>query len=218
MSKFAHAISDDKAQLLAITEFNYYPNRYIHSSWVDRLENSKVIRKLLNNARSEDNVAEYLLERFNLKDKLCFDFDTPIRQLALLPKSNIMTLVMYAGAMLNSHHARHAIHRDDVIALNKGFGDELFDFALNQAPLLFDLDVLPKIARPAPGADVQAHLAASGLYCLGKALSNEPAAITERVYLKMGTAEYPFLEQQPAVFKQPACEAVFTKLMKLKNA
>lgn len=211
-----HAISDDKAQLLAVTEFNYYPNRYIHRDWVARLENAQIIQKLLKSAHSEDNLAEYLLERFELKEKLWFEFDTPLRQLMLRPRSDILRIAMFAGAVLNSKHVRHAIHRVDVLRMRRGFGDILFDFALNEAPLLFDPKSLPSIAAPASNANVQAHLAGSGLWCLGKAMTGQPAAIVERLYLKMGMAEYPFLEAQPASFRAAPCVAVIEKLIRMK--
>jgi len=213
-----HVISDDKAQLLAVTAFNYYPNRYIHPSWVERLENGKIIGKLLRNARSEDNLAEYLLERFELKEKLWFEFDTPLRQLLLQPRDDILRIVLHAGAVLNGAHVRHAIHRQDVLRLRQGFGDRLFEFALNEAPLMFNVKALPKIAGPRPGSDLRAHLVASGLWCLGRALEGEPAAIVERLYLKMSAAEYPFLAEQPASFRKAPCVTVIEKLTKMKLA
>lgn len=216
MSSTLHAIADDKAQLLAVTEFNHYPNRYIHQDWVKRLENGAIISKLLKNARSEDNLAEYLLERFELKEKLWYDFDTPLRQLMLQPRENILRVVMFAGALLNSEHARHAIHRDDVLRLRRGFGDILFDFALHEAPLSFDLEHLPRMAAPNPGSDVQAHLAASGLWCLGSAVQGDPPTIVERLFLKMSAAEYPFLDKQPSSFRTPFCAAVVEKLTRMK--
>ncbi len=213
-----HAISDDKAQLMSVTEFNYYPNRYIHPDWVARLENSQVIKKLLNNARSEDNLAGYLLDRFELKDKLWFEFDSPLRRLLLQPRSDILRVVMFAGAVLNSEHASKAIHNKDVVRMRRGFGDVLFDFALKEVPFLFDLTYLPRLAAPAPDTDIQAHLAASGLWCLGKALQGEPEALVERLYLKMSAAEYPFLESQPATFHKQPCTSVINTVIETKLA
>lgn len=216
MTANLNAISEDKAQLLAVTEFNYYPNRYIHPSWIERLENGSIIKKLLHNARSEDNLAEHLLERFELKDKLWFEFDTPLRALLLKSRNDILRAVMYAGAALNSKHARHAIQREDVLRMREGFGAKLFDFAVNEVPLMFDVENFPQIAAPAPNADIQAHLAGSGLWCLGKALDGEPAAIVERLYLKMSVAEFPFLESQPESFDARVCAGLYQKLLDTK--
>ena len=218
MARTLDAISDDKAQLLAVTEFNYYPNRYIHRDWVRRLENAAIISKLLKRAHSEDNLAQYLLERFELKDKLWYEFDTPLRQLMLQPRRDILRVVMFAGALLNSGHVRRAIHRDEVLCLRRGFGDVLFDFALNEAPLSFDLAHLPRIAAPSAESDMQAHLAGSGLWCLGRAVEGEPAAIVERLYLKMSTADYPFLEKQPESFQKASCVTVIEKIAGMKVA
>ena len=209
-------ISDDKAQLMAVTAFNYYPNRYIHPSWVARLENAGIISRLLKRSRSEDNLADYLLDRFELKDNYWFDFDTPLRQLLLRDRDEILRVVLHAGALLNSRHVRRAIVRGNAIRLRRGFGERLFDFAANEAPVLFDVASLPSIAPPAPDADVRAHLLASGLWCLGKALEGEPSALLERLYLKMAAAEYPFLEQQPRAFRKAPCVAVIERLAQTK--
>ena len=216
MSGNLDVISDDKAQLLAVTEFNYYPNRYIHPSWVECLENGEIIRKLLRSARSEDNLAEYLLERFELKEKLWFEFDSPLRRLMLQPRDAILKVVMFAGALLNGEYLRHAIHRDDMMRLRRGIGDVLFEFVHHEAPLEFNVGELPRIAPPKPGTDLRAHLAGSGLWCLGRAIEDEPAAIVERLYLKMSTADYPFLADQPASFRKQTCIAVIEKLVGLK--
>ena len=210
------AISDDKAQLMAVTEFNYYPNRYIHGSWVERLENAAIISRLLKRSRSEDNLADYLLDRFELKDKYWFDFDTPLRQLLLRGRDDILRIVMHAGGVLNSRHVRQAVQAGNAVQWRGALGGRLFDFAANEAPLDFDVARLPSIAAPAPGADRQAQIAASGLWCLGKALEGEPPALVERLYLKMAAAEYPFLSQQPDTFRKAPCVAVIERLVRSK--
>ena len=216
MSDSVPAISEDKVQLMAVTEFNYYPNRYIHGSWVARLENATIISRLLKRARSEDNLASYLLDRFELKDKYWFNFDTPLRQLLLRSRDDILRITMYAGAVLNSRHIREAIQTGDAMQWRRALGRRLFEFAVNEAPLDFNVAGLPTIAAPAPGADRRAQVVASGLWCLGKALEGEASALVERLYLKMAAAEYPFLAQQPDTFHKAPCVAVIEKLVRSK--
>ena len=213
MSDSVPAISEDKVQLMAVTEFNYYPNRYIHSSWVARLENAAIISRLLKRARSEDNLASYLLDRFELKDKYWFYFDTPLRQLLLRSRDDILRIAMYAGVVLNSRHIRGAIETGDAMPWRRALGHRLFEFAVNEAPLDFNVAGLPSIAAPTPRADRRAQVVASGLWCLGKALEGEPSALVERLYLKMAAAEYPFLAQQPDTFHKAPCAALIEKLV-----
>ncbi len=211
-------LAEDREHLLAVTDFLYFPNHHLHPDWVSRLEEGDVIGALRGNPHAEDDLADYLLERFELKHKLWFDFDSTLRRLLLRPRDDILRIVIHAGAVLNSRHARHAIRREDVLRLRAGFGEALFDFALNEAPLAFDLETLPRMPAPGEDVDVRAHLVASGLWCLGSAVRREPAAIIERLYLKMSTAEYPFLEKQPTAFRSEICKTVIEKLARRKLA
>ena len=104
----------------------------------------------------------------SLKELPCFyDFSTPFRRLALLPRLQQIKLVMYAGAAGHHHQLKKIIKAQEVENLKDILGSAL-GFTLKVAPLLSP----PKITTPLP--TTTSGFASAGHQMLVRAAVGEP--------------------------------------------
>lgn len=169
-------------------EFNLFPVRYIHLSWLQKDEHHQLIARLKLNEATHFNVSEHLLKRFKLSENFDFDFSTPEKRVVFASAEELEKLAYYLGLILNEEVIRSVIRRKERLALEQCLGTEAYRFAVKKAPfisqvshhsgpsLLIDWNHLDRFKE---------YLISSGLQVIGTALSGTSVAIRKRLTLKL---------------------------------
>ncbi|HHC74212.1 MAG TPA: hypothetical protein ENK78_03975, partial [Thiothrix sp.] len=117
-----------------IWEFNYKPERYIDTTWLETIPNGKLLEKLCKNKRDTSQLSHYLLSQLGFNGQFFFDFSDPIARVALSPPENLKKLVEYIGVTYQQHDIRRTITKDEVRALKDSIGEDIYQFGLQSAP------------------------------------------------------------------------------------
>ena len=187
----AQAFTASKPLLPAVCEFNHWPNRYAHDSWLGALTHGELLCKLRHNQRAAPRLARYLLDQLGLYGRYCFNFGAPRYRVALLAPEPLTALVRYAGLCLEAPRVRQAVLRDEVLRLRKFCGDDGYEFVFQRAADLTPPALL-NAARPEDRSpDLRADILTSGLRCLAVLFTDADAALTRRLLLKLPRAWQP---------------------------
>lgn len=169
-------------------EFNLYPVKYVHSSWLKRDGHYKLVNQLRTNDATHSRLSEYLLKRFKLGDQFDFDFDAKEKRVAFASAKELLKLAFYLGIILNEDVIRGRVKRRERIALEQCLGTEAYHFAVKKAQfishsaatnspgLLIDWNHLDRFRR---------FLMTTGLRVIAVAYTGTSAAFRKRLTLKM---------------------------------
>ncbi len=172
-----------KALFDLMDEFNRVPSRYLHDSWANSWIPSTVYERLKASKRAEKRLSEQILAYFDLNSDFIYDFEDPLRRLALLPPALLDRLVFFCGIAVNAPQIAKVVARDTLKSLKSNIGADAYRFALRKAAFL----VGPKAFSSPSSAcfeDFNAHARLCGLKCLEASFHNQPHALTARVALK----------------------------------
>ena len=184
------------------TEFNRYPTRYAHSSWVP--ENwGPWLERMGGKGRAEAALGESLMRSWKLDARPCFDFAPPARRLALLDAAPLERTLLLAGLARHADEVSRIMERGRVMDLKNQLGEDAYKFVRYRAGLLAG----PLAAggnAAATGSDWRARSMAAGMGMLGACLSGNSAAnpegrpvgasgVTARVALKLPREYAPYL-------------------------
>jgi hypothetical protein len=135
--------------------------------------------------RVAGRLSRWLLARHGLADSFCWEFETPLRRLALLDLDGLRRVAQICGLLIYAEAIRRLIARGPLAALKAEIGVDGHAFAVKRAAFLR----LP-VRRSAASADLGPAVLADGLSCLAAWLAEEPRAVSLRVALKFppGTA------------------------------
>ena len=117
-------------------EFNFFPVRYVHQSWLKRDEHYKLVNQLKNDAVTHGRLSDYLLKRFKLKEQFDFDFDAREKRVAFASSDELVKLAFYLGIILNENVIRNAVKRKERLALEQCLGPEAYRFAVKKAQFI----------------------------------------------------------------------------------
>ncbi len=166
-----------------VWEFNFRPDHYTHDSWLEQMPDGPLIKKLVGKQRSAERIVEYLLKRFNLENQVFFNFSNSLTRIALWSGSDLEKLIMHTGAIFYYTKVRRIVVRDEVEAIQKELGNDIFLFMQSRATLMkgkMALDIqLPD------HLGTKNSLIAAGLLCLHEALQDYPQALRKRLMLKL---------------------------------
>ncbi len=123
-------------RLEKIVEFNLYPVRYIHTSWLEGLEFAQIVDALKAHEQSHFYLSAYVLNSLNVADSFDSIFDTPDKKIALGNSEELGKLVLYMGIVQNEAVIRRVIRRDQREKLETCLGDEAYFFAVKKAQFL----------------------------------------------------------------------------------
>ncbi len=168
----------------SIWEFNYKPDRYIHKSWLATVPNGKLLEKLRSSKRDTTQLSQYLLSQLGFNGEFYFDFsNNPLANVALLPLESLEKLIKYIGVTYNHQEINKAISKQDVSLLKKTLGNDIYDFAFQQAPLI----AKKKLSSLNYSDDTKLHekIISSGIVCLHSAFQKQPAALRKRLLIKL---------------------------------
>ncbi len=168
-------------------EFNMFPVRYMHLSWLKQDEHYKLIAQLKVKDSTHFNLSDHLLKRFKLSDEFDFDFSAKEKRIVFASIEELQRLSLYLGIILNEGSIRSAVKRKERLALQNSLGEEAYQFAVKKAQflsraaqnagpsLLIDWNHLARFRK---------YLITSGLQVIGGALTGTSQALRKRLELK----------------------------------
>jgi hypothetical protein len=171
--------------------FNYRPSRYLHESWADRIFPPGLFAALAACERAHPRLSAYILEAGGLADRVELDFSSPLRRVALLDGAAIMRAARLLGVAMNWAWMRRVIDRATRAQLAEAIGEPAYRYALERAPFLGLAERHPFAADPTAG-DFAGHFDRCGGGVLAAHFANEPAAVVERLRLKL-PVDYPLV-------------------------
>jgi len=179
------AFSQSKdAQLQAICEFNFFPNRYLHESWFKIMQHGDLISKLCRCSRVESRISRYLLNYFGLREQPWCDFSEPLWRMSLWQSSEIRRLILYIGLIIHCRSVQRVIEKQTIQLLRDGLGEDGYQFALTRASFFAPADMQLETSHLVEKHLVkQIHL--SGVRWLGAAFSVHPVPLNRRLMLKL---------------------------------
>ncbi|WDE02223.1 SctK family type III secretion system sorting platform protein [Thalassomonas actiniarum] len=139
--------------------FNFYPSRSLHPSWWPQLQTLAENRaESQSKAAAQEGMPEsltpeqldslntgqpylvssWLLKQFNLDGQFDFNFDSPEKQLFLQSPPELQRLRNYLTALLYHPFIASLLAAKKVKAIKQVLGDEGYQFAVKQAPLLLN--------------------------------------------------------------------------------
>ena len=202
-------------------EFNLYPVKYLHMSWLKRDEHFKLVNQLKTDDATHNRLSGYLLKRFKLKDQFDFDFDDKEKRVAFASSEELLKLALYLGIILNEDVIRGAVKRKDRIALEQCLGTEAYRFAVKKAQfishsaatagpsLLIDWNHLDRFKQ---------FLITAGLQVIAGAYAGTSPAFRKRLTLKM-PSEYQktLIDTQGVRLSKTDCTRLLVKTHKEVN-
>ena len=200
MSTF-HPLIDDQASLelfQKVAEFNLYLVRYIDPSWLKTVKLSPLVNQIRQGGNADFHLSHYLLRQFSLHEDFDYDFDKPIKRIALVEQDLLLDVALYIGIILNEVVIRSAVLKKERQALEQCLGEEAYRFAVKKAQfisraasqkgpsLLIDWNHLERFRE---------YLQTSGIQVLGMAFSSAPTAFRKRIELKFSTEHADVLKE-----------------------
>ncbi|WP_185961327.1 SctK family type III secretion system sorting platform protein [Telmatospirillum sp. J64-1] len=191
MSRLAAMMAARDPLFRLIYQFNLFPSRYIHASWVDVMFEPSLWQRMAATRRCEAALNRVLLQELSLEDSFPVDFSAPAARVGLLDQESLSRLSLYLGLTLDHSSIRRVIHGPSVAVLRQTLGDDAFLFAVQRAPLLapppglLSPSLLPE-SDPSdePGA-MLGRFQAIGRRVLAIALGGLPPDILKRFRLKL---------------------------------
>lgn len=118
-------------------EFNFLPSRLLHPSWHEDYAPQACISEL--RVALDDDTAlhrhwsAYLLKALRLEHRMVWRIDEPVLPWVLMPDAAFSCLIERVGLTLGSTLVRHAIRRDDVLAMRAMFSADGLHFAYSKS-------------------------------------------------------------------------------------
>lgn len=189
----SHPLVDDQPSLelfQKVAEFNLYLVRYIDSSWLTTVKLSPLVNQIRQGGNADFHLSHYLLRQFSLHEEFDYEFDQPIKRIALVETDVLLDVALYIGIILNEGVIRSAVLKNERQALEQCLGSDAYRFAVKKAQfvsrtashqgpsLLIDWNHLERFHD---------YLQKSGMQVLGTAFSSAPPAFRKRVELKFSS-------------------------------
>ena len=204
-----------------MVEFNLFPIRYLHVSWLQDDEHVRLLKGLRSSPSAEFNASSYLLNKFGVGNAFDYDFVRLDKRAVFASEQEITRLAFYLGLILNEGTIRSVIRKDEREALSKCIGEEAYRFAVKKAQfmggatkknspsLLIDWSRLDRF---------KAYLENTGQHVIATAFSDLPEAFRQRLMMKMPSSWQKALSSPDAgELSQEQCEKLLVKTHKEVN-
>ena len=176
-------IRERKDLFKLIYEFNHNIALCINFNHMLKFLDEKVARFLLSKRRGTHRLSSILEDRYGLKDDYYYDFEDPLKRLALVDQAALHRLMLYAGVAYCSEYISHVVSKKELDIIKDALGEDTYLFALKKAPFLVphkpDLN-LDEIKE----GDLLEVILKSGQECLEVCFSDLPNSVTNRIQLK----------------------------------
>ncbi len=164
--------------------FNYRPSTYLHESWATQILPATLLPTLATSRRIHARLSAYVLEHFNLVDRVVLDFRSRLRRVALVDSATLNKTLRVVGVATNWPWIQKVIDRQTLASLNRAIGAEAYEFALQRAPFLSFPDERVFEEDPDP-ADYAAFFDRCGAVVASASFADEPPELVERLRLKL---------------------------------
>ena len=204
-----------------MVEFNLFPIRYVHKSWLKDDEHAQLLKGLSSSPSAEFGTSSYLLNKFGVGNAFDYDFARLDKRAIFASAHEIRRLAFYLGLILNESTIRSVIRRDEREALANCIGEEAYRFAVKKAQfiagaakkggpsLLIDFTRLERF---------KAYLEHTGQHVIATAFSDLPEAFSQRLMMKMPSSWQKVLSSPDAGgLSKEQCEKLLVKTHKEVN-
>lgn len=156
--------------------FNLMPCLEMDETWLAFFSHGQVCSAIGDNPDAESQIAQYLLDTFNLTNQYWCEFSAPRMRVALLDRYTLQKVCLYVGLVLRGAELRAEVSRAALERLRRDIGGEAMDFLFKTAPLIG----APRALAVNMGAD-DTRL---DLMALGASYSIHYAAADDNAYTK----------------------------------
>ncbi len=204
-----------------MVEFNLFPIRYLHVSWLKEDEHVRLLKGLRPVPSAEFNTSSYLLNKFGVGNAFDYDFERLDKRVAFASAQEIARLAFYLGLILNEGTIRSVIRKNEREALAKCIGENAYRFAVKKAQfmggtakkngpsLLIDWARLDRF---------KAYLESTGQHVIATAFADQPEAFRQRLMMKMPSSWQKALSSPDAGgLSKAQCEKLLVKTHKEVN-
>jgi hypothetical protein len=167
-----------------IYDWNLYPHRWALPERIASMPgiDPAMIRLLERTPRGRDRLGRHVRSALGL-EATCWDFESPVRRIALLPSEALARLASFAGAIRHWMSLSRAVSQRDHQAVIARVGAEARIYALRHGRTVLARAALPPLNdASAPDWD---NLIPTGWSVLQAGLSGEPPAVLLRLRLKI---------------------------------
>ena len=166
-----------------IYEFNHNIALCMNFSHMQKFIDESVAIFLLSKRKGTRRLSRILSDRYGLSDDYYYDFEDPLKRLALVDQAALHQLMLYAGVAYCSEYISHVVSKKELEIVKEALGEDTYLFALKKAPFLVphkpDLN-LDEIQE----GDLLEIILKSGQECLEVCFSDLPDSVTSRIQLK----------------------------------
>ncbi len=169
-----------------IYDFNCRPQFWLHSTLMEGLPQSGVVRALAGATHGSGHLSCWLSKTLGLDPgEVEWDFQEPRRRLTLLGPASLARLACFAGAALCWRQLSAIIGRVQIQEVKTALGEDAYSFALRRARLLVSQN---DAAISVAGEPLVDHAINMGWNLLATAASDDADCVQQRFMLKLPPA------------------------------
>ncbi|MCY4329789.1 MAG: SctK family type III secretion system sorting platform protein [Endozoicomonadaceae bacterium] len=212
----------NQQMLPVLLTFNYAPVEYIDPSWFETFERGDMIAAIIESSTGKQWASQAILQATSLQESADFDFENPLKSIALQSKNALIQIIFHAGIVANYPFLKSVIRGKERKALETCLGEKAYHFALKKAPLIAGklpsvFDCTFTVDWNAPD-EIKKHVFRSGIRLLGAVFAKEPEAYKKRLLFNFPAVSqdyfYAAAANQQAADVHKSGSALLKKLMK----
>ncbi len=179
LARWYHSLVRTRPDLYrAIYDFNAYPHRWVHASWLE----TPAPAVLEAHPHTRRRLSASYCQHFGLTETH-WDFTAPSTRLALLPANSVLRLAHTVGATRLAHRLARVIARDERRDVIAAIGETAFAYALRRARPLTSTEV--PASETNSTSSLTDDIFSAGWYSLTTVIGAEPPAVQQRFRLKL---------------------------------
>lgn len=120
-----------------IYRFNYLSASYLHQTRLAKYLPAWAEGKLLASRRVVSKLSDMILREEKLEGKYFFDFEDPLRRIALLDTSVLDRLIFLVGLTVHAPRISQIIRKSEALKVKEDIGNDAYDFAVKKAAWLY---------------------------------------------------------------------------------
>lgn len=206
-----------QASLLAerALSFNLMPCVELDDTWLEAMPNGELYRTIGKSSYAEPQLAQYLLDTFQIAGRYWSDFSAPRTRLALLERHTLQKVCMHIGLALRGPEIRAEVNGAAIKELRDAVGADAIDFVFKTAPLI---GATPEFVFDAGANDIRLDLIALGAaYAIHQEAAGDSAYTTRLLFKlpqKLSKAFHGYLETADVYEKTNALPPITRRVIK----